>query len=149
MSMLERVSKDITAAMRAQDQTRLSALRMLKTALVNRGVEKGRDLDEAESQQVVATLVKQRHDSIEQFSRGGRQDLVAKEAAEIKVLEAYLPPPASVADIEQAVEQAIGETGASTVKDLGRVMKLAMAKLAGRTVDGKTVNELVRRKLGG
>jgi len=133
--------------MRQRDPARLSALRMLKAALMNREVERGRTLDEAESLQVVASLVKQRKDSIEQFAKGGRQDLVDKEAAEIRVLDAYLPPAADPAAVEGAVLEAIKETGAASPKDMGRVMKVAMAKLAGQTVDGKIVNELVRQKL--
>jgi hypothetical protein len=133
--------------MRQKDAIRLSALRMLKAALMNREVERGRPIDEAESQQVVASLVKQRRDSIEQFTKGGRKDLADKEAAEIRVLESYLPPAADPAAIEQAVADAIRETGATSPKDMGRVMKAAMAKLAGQSVDGKAVNELVRQRL--
>src|SRR5262245_44003682 len=133
--------------MRQHDPVRLSALRMLKAALMNREVERGRTLDDSESQQVVASLVKQRRDSIEQFTKGGRQDLADKEAAEIRVLEAYLPPAADPAVVERAITEAIAETGASSAKDMGRVMKAAMAKLAGQSVDGKAVNELVRQKL--
>jgi uncharacterized protein len=135
--------------MRQHDPVRLSALRMLKAALVNREVERGRALDDAESQQVVASLVKQRRDSIEQFTKGARQDLADKESAEIRVLETYLPAAADPAVIERAVAEAIVETGATSVKDMGRVMKAAMARLAGQSVDGKTVNELVRTKLTG
>src|SRR6059058_400042 len=133
--------------MRQHDPVRLGSLRILKAALVNREVERGRTLDAAESQQVVASLVKQRKDSIEQFTKGGRQDLADKEAAEIKILEAYLPPAADPALIEHAVVEAIAETGATSPKDIGRVMKAAMAKLSGQTVDGKIVNELARKKL--
>ena len=133
--------------MRAHEPVRLGALRMLKAALVNREVERGHVLDEAEALQVVASLVKQRKDSIEQFTKGGRQDLADKEAAEIVVLSAYLPPAADPAAVERAVAEAIQETGASSPKDMGRVMKAAMAKLAGQAVDGKAVNELVRQKL--
>lgn len=133
--------------MRQKDTIRLSALRMLKAALMNREVERGRPLDEAESRQVVASLVKQRKDSIEQFTKGGRKDLADKEAAEIRVLESYLPPAADPAAVEQAVADAIRETGATSPKDMGRVMKAAMAKLAGQSVDGKAVNELVRQRL--
>ena len=135
--------------MRKHEAVRLSALRMLKAALVNREVERGRALDDAESLQVVASLVKQRKDSIEQFTKGGRQDLADKEAAEIRVLESYLPPTADRAEIDRAIADAIAETGAASVKDMGRVMKIAMAKLAGQSVDGKTVNERVRQKLPG
>jgi uncharacterized protein YqeY len=122
---------------------------MLKAAIMNKGVEKAHDLDDAEVLQVVSTLVKQRRDSIEQFQKGGRQDLVDKETAEIAVLEEYLPPAADPAIVERAVADAIAETGAASPKDMGRVMKAAMAKLSGQTVDGKVVNEIVRRKLAG
>jgi uncharacterized protein YqeY len=120
---------------------------MLKAALMNREAERGRALDDNESLQIVTALVKQRKDSIEQFTSGGRSDLADKEAAEIRVLEAYLPAPADPAAIDQAVADAITETGATSPKDMGRVMKAAMAKLAGQSVDGKAVNELVRQKL--
>ena len=122
---------------------------MLKAALMNREVEKSRSLDEAESRQVVTSLVKQRRDSIEQFTKGNRPDLATKEAAEIAVLEAYLPPAVDDATLERAVADAIAETGATAPKDMGRVMKAAMAKLGGLTVDGKLVNEIVKRKLAG
>ena len=149
MTLFERIGQDITAAMRAKDQARLAPLRMAKAALMNREVEKGRALEEAEAEQVLASLIKQRRDSIEQFTRGGRQELAAREAAEITVLEAYLPAPLDAAEVDLAVDAAIKETGASSVKDLGRVMKAVMSRVAGRSVDGKVVNELVRRKLGG
>jgi len=135
--------------MRKQEPVRLGALRMLKAALMNREVERGRAIDEAESRQVVASLVKQRQESIEQFTKGGRTDLAEKEAAEIRILEAYLPPAADPAAVDRAVAEAIAETGATSAKDLGRVMKAAMSKLAGQTVDGKAVNERVRQKLTG
>ena len=147
MSLLDEVTTAIADAMRKRDAVRLGALRMLKAALMNREVERGRALDDNEAAQVVGALVKQRKDSIEQFTKGGRQDLVDKETAEIRVLETYLPPAADRADIDRAIADAIAETGASSVKDMGRVMKAAMAKLAGQSVDGKTVNELVKQKL--
>jgi uncharacterized protein YqeY len=143
------MSAAIADAMRKHDPMRLTALRMLKAALVNREVERGHALDEAESLQVVASLVKQRKDSIEQFTKGGRQDLADKEAAEIGVLEVYLPPAADPAAIDRAVADAIAETGATSAKDMGRVMKAAMARLAGQSVDGKTVNERARQMLAG
>jgi hypothetical protein len=149
MPLVDEITTAIADAMRRQDQPRLSALRMLKAALMNRDAEKGRALDEAEARQVVGALVKQRKDSIEQFLGAGRQDLADKEAAEILVLEAYLPPSADPAVVEQAVVAAIAETGAATPKDMGRVMKAALAKLSGQTVDGRAVSELVRKKLGG
>jgi len=149
MPIVADVGAAITDAMRRQDQARLSALRMLKAALVNRAVEKGHDLDDIEARQVVVSLVKQRRDSIDQFAKGGRQDLVAKETAEIDVLQSYLPPAADPAAVERAVDEAIAESGAASAKDMGRVMKTAMAKLSGQNVDGKAVNELVRKKLAG
>jgi len=147
MSFETELTGAIGAAMKARDQTTLAALRMLKAALTTRSVEKGRELDEPEALQVVHTLVKQRRESIEQFTKGGRPDLAAKEAAEIEVLERYLPPPATPAEIAAAVEQAIAATGAASVKDLGKVMKDAMARLAGKSVDGRAVNEAARSRL--
>jgi uncharacterized protein len=149
MPLTADVSAAITDAMRKRDPARLSALRMLKAAFVNRSVEKGHELDDAEARQVVASLVKQRKDSIEQFTNGGRRDLAEKEAAEIRVLEAYLPPAADPAAVERAVVEAMAETGATSPKETGRVMKAVMAKLAGQNVDGKAVNELVRQRLAG
>ncbi len=146
---MDEVQAAMTDAMRKQAPARLSALRMLKAALMNRDVEKGRALDDNESRQVVSALVKQRKDSIEQFMRGGRQDLADKEAAEIAVLESYLPPAADPAVVDRAIVEAIAETGAASAKDVGRVMKAAMAKLSGQNVDGRTVNELARGKLSG
>ncbi len=149
MALVDEMSSAIADAMRQHDSVRLTTLRMLKAALMNREIERGHALDSAESLQVVSTLVKQRRDSIEQFTKGGRQDLVDKESAEIGVLETYLPAPADAAVLEAAVTAAVAETGASSPKDIGRVMKAAMAKLTGQTVDGKVVNELVRKKLSG
>jgi uncharacterized protein YqeY len=134
--------------MKSRDRVTLDALRMLKTALTMKGVEKGRDPDERESQQVVATLVKQRRDSIDQFTKGGRQDLAEKEAAEIAVLERYLPAAASAEDIARAVDAAATEVGAAGPKDFGKVMKAAMARLSDASVDGKVVSEAVRARLG-
>lgn len=148
VSLNETIGNDITAAMKAKDASRLSALRMLKAAVMNKGVEKGRDLDDGEVVQVVAALVKQRRDSIDQFARAGRTDLVEKETAEIAVLETYLPPAASAAEIDAAVDVAIAETGAASPKDMGKVMKAVMPKLADKHADGRAVNEAVRRKLG-
>jgi uncharacterized protein YqeY len=147
MTLANQINADLTGAMRARDAVRLGTLRMLKTALVNKAIEKGRDLDEAESLQVVSTLIKQRRESIEQFARGGRQDLVDRETAEIGVLEGYLPAPLDRAELEGLIDEAIAETGASSAKDMGKVMKAVMPKTAGRNVDGKLVNELVRARL--
>jgi len=148
MPLVDEVSAAIANAMRKQDAARLAPLRMLKAAFVNKSVEKGHDLDDAEARQVVSSLVKQRKDSIDQFTKGGRQDLADKEAAEILVLETYLPAAVDPAAIDKAIAAAVAETGATSPKDLGRVMKATMARLAGQNVDGKAVNELVRRKLG-
>jgi len=115
---------------------------------MNREVDKGRALDDAESQQVIASLIKQRRDSIEQFLKGGREELAARETAEIATLEAYLPPPIDPAEIERAVDESIREAGAASAKDFGRVMKAVMARLAGRGADGRVINDTVRRKLG-
>src|SRR6185503_15520307 len=149
MTLTDKVNGEVAAAMKAKDQVRLSALRMLKAAIMNKGVEKKRDLEDAEVLQVVASLVKQRRDSVEQFAKAGRTDLVDKETAEIAILEHYLPPAVSAEEIEAAVDAAIAETGASSAKDMGKVMKAVMPKLAGKNADGKAVNEAVRRKLGG
>jgi len=149
VALVDDITASIADAMRQHDPVRLSALRMLKAALVNREVERGRALDAPESLQVVTALVKQRKDSIDQFGKGGRQDLVDKETAELRVLETYLPAAADPAVVERAVAEAIQETGASSAKDMGRVMKAAMAKLAGQSVDGKAVNDLVRARLAG
>jgi uncharacterized protein YqeY len=145
--LLEQITKDIADAMRRKDQATLAPLRMLKAALMNKEVEKGRAPDDAESTQVVITLVKQRRDSIEQFRAGGRQDLVDREQAEVVFLERYLPPAADDAAINQAIEAAVTETGASGPKDMGKVMKAVMTKLMGLTVDGRTVSELVKTRL--
>ena len=147
MSLEQKLTTDIGVAMKAKDATRLTALRMLKAALMTKSVEKKRALESAEELQVVSSLVKQRRDSIEQFTAGGRADLAAKEEAEIGVLEAYLPAAVSAEELDQAVAKAITDTGATGAKDMGKVMKAVMAALSGKTVDGKKVNELVRTKL--
>jgi uncharacterized protein YqeY len=147
MSLEQTLGADIVTAMKARDQNRLTALRMLKTALTNKSIEKGRALEGAEELQVVATLVKQRKEAIEQFTRGGRQDLADKEQAEIEVLNGYLPASASDEEVAAAVAAAMAETGATSAKEMGKVMKAAMAHLAGKTVDGKKVSEAVKGKL--
>jgi uncharacterized protein YqeY len=149
MSLTERLTTTIAEAMKARDQARLSPLRMLKAALMNREVERARPLTEAEELQVVSTVVKQRKDSIEQFGKAGRTDLVEKETAELAVIETYLPPAVGVEDLERIVSDVIAETGAASPKDMGKVMKGVMARLAGAQADGKAVNELVRKKLAG
>ena len=147
MTLEAKLSSDIAAALKARDTVRLSTLRMLKTALTNKNIEKGRALEEAEELQVVASLVKQRRDSIEQFTAGNRPDLADREAAEIAVLETLLPPAATPEEIARAVDAAVTETGAAGPKDIGKVMKAVMAALAGKSVDGRKVNEAVRQRL--
>lgn len=147
MSLTDSIGADIVKAMKAKEATTLTALRMLKTALTNKSIEKGRALESAEELQVVNALVKQRRDSIEQFEAAGRTELADKERAEIQVLNAYLPAAASDAEIVAAVESAVASTGATAAKDMGRVMKAAMSALAGKTVDGKKVNDAVRSRL--
>jgi uncharacterized protein len=147
MTFADDVNRALTGAMKSKDPLRLSTLRMLKTALMNREIERGRALDDNESLQVVSALVKQRRDSIDQFLKGGRQDLADKETAEIGILESYLPPAVDAADLERTIDAVIASTGATSARDMGKVMKAVMAELAGKTVDGKAVNEIVRRKL--
>ena len=149
MSLTDQIQKDIVAAMKAREEHRLSTLRMVKSALKNREVEKMAPLDEKESQQVLGTLIKQRKDSVEQFTKGGRQEMADKEAAEIVLIESYLPKAAGEAEIVAGVKAAIAEMGSPTMKDMGTVMKAAMAKFAaqGMRVDGKIVSEAVKKEL--
>ncbi len=151
MSLIEQIQKDLTEAMRRRDERRLSTLRMVKTALKNREIEKRAPLDDKESQQVLGTLIKQRKDSIEQFTRGGRTELAQKEAEEITLIETYLPKEAGREEMLAAVRATIAEMGSPTMKDVGAVMKNVMAHFAtaGQRVDGKTVNEMVRAELAG
>lgn len=148
MTVVEKVDRDLVAAMKARDELRLSVLRMAKTALKLKQVEHGKSLEDSDALASLRTLVKQRHESAEQFRQGGRDEMADKEEAEIKILEEYLPANASDEELDAAVAAAIAETGAATAKDIGKVMKSAMAKLAGKPVDGKRVNEKVRAKLG-
>jgi len=147
MSLGEQIVADLTTAMKAQDAQRTSTLRMVKAAMMNRKIEKGSDLTDDDVQKLLRSLVKQRRDSIEQYEKAGRQELVDKETAEIAVIETYLPQAASAAEIEAAVVAAITETGASSMKDMGKVMRTAQAALAGKNADGKTVSEVVKAKL--
>ena len=149
MALSDQIQKDITEAMKARQELRLSCLRMVKSALKNREIEKRGPLDDAESQQVLATLIKQRRDSIEQFGKAGRQELVDKETAEVGIIEAYMPKAAGEADILATVRAVITEMGSPTMKDMGTVMKNVMAKFqtAGTRVEGKTVSEIVTREL--
>ena len=149
MSISEQVQKDMTEAMRARDERRLSALRMVKTALKNREVEKRGPLDDKEALQVLNTLVKQRKDSIEQFTKGGRKELADKEAAELKLIESYMPKAAGEEEIVSTVRATIAEMGSPIMKDMGTVMKNVMAKFSasGARVDGKQVSDVVKREL--
>jgi uncharacterized protein len=151
MGISEQVQKDMVDAMRSRDELRLSTLRMVKSALKNKEIDKRGPLDEKEAQQVLATLIKQRKDSIEQFTRGGRQELADKEAAEIKLIEGYLPKAMGEEEITAVVKATITEMGSPTMKDIGTVMKNSMAKLqaTGARVEGKTVSEIVKKQLGG
>ncbi len=147
MSLKQQIISDLTTAMKAREAARTSTLRMVKAALMNREIEKGGELDDEEMSRLLRSMLKQRHDSIEQFTKGGRQDLVDHETAEIAVLEAYLPVAASSEEIEAAVNAAITETGATSMKDMGKVMKAAQAQLAGKNADGRAVSELVKARL--
>jgi uncharacterized protein len=147
MALMERIQKDLTAAMMSKDELRLSVLRMIKSALKYKEIEKVRPLEDAEGLQVLQTLVKQRRESVEQFAKGGRQDLADKETKEIAILEAYLPAGASDADMSVAIEAAIAETDANSPKAMGAVIKAAKTRLEGKTVDGKALSDRVRERL--
>ena len=148
MSLKDRITTDMTAAMKAKDAARTSTLRMLKAAIVNREKEKGEQLDEEEVTKLLRSQVKQRRDSVEHYDKGGRQDLVDKETAEISVIENYLPQAASAEEIDQAVAAAIADAGATSMKDMGAVMKAVMPRLAGKNADGRAVSDAVKKKLG-
>ena len=147
MSLAEQIQKDLVEAMRARDELRLSVVRGIKAAIKHREVEKIRALDETESRQILQTLVKQRKESIEQFTKGNRPELAAKETRELAILEAYLPAAASPSEMESAIDKAIAETGANSRKQMGAVVKAARAALEGKTVDGKALSDLVRERL--
>ncbi|QQS34222.1 MAG: GatB/YqeY domain-containing protein [Acidobacteriota bacterium] len=149
MTLQKKIIDDLTAAMKAKDADKVSVLRMVKAALMNRQIEKGSELTDDEITKALQTLVKQRRDSAEQYENAGRAELAAKENAEIAFIEAYLPRAASENEIAAAVEAAVAETGASSMKDMGAVMKAAMANLAGKSADGKKVSEAVKNRLSG
>ena len=149
MSLKQQIISDLTASMKAQDAPRTSTLRMVKAAVMNREIEKGGELEDEEMMKLLRSLVKQRRDSVEQYEKGGRQELADKEKTEIEVIEAYLPQAAPRDEIEAAVAAAIAETGASSMKDMGRVMKGVQSALAGKNADGRVVSEIVKAKLGG
>lgn len=147
MNLNERIIADITEAMKAKDAERLSTLRMVKANLMNRKIDKGGELTDEEVRKALQSLVKQRRDSIEQYEKGGRAELAAKEALEISHIEAYLPQAATTEEIEAAVAEALAETGATSMKEMGVVMKATQAKLAGKSADGRAVSEAVKAKL--
>jgi uncharacterized protein YqeY len=147
MNLKEQIVVDLTVAMKAKDAARTSTLRMLKAAIVNRQIEKGGELDDEELMKLLRSQAKQRRDSVEQYEKGGRRDLVDKELAEIAVIEGYLPQAASQEEIDKAVAAAIAETGATSVKEMGAVMKAVMPRLAGKNADGRAVSETVKKKL--
>lgn len=147
MTLKQRLIADLTAAMKAQDAPRTSTLRMVKAAIMNREIEKGGEMTDEEIAQSLRSLVKQRRDSIEQYEKANRQELADKERSEINIIEVYLPQAASREEIEKAVAQAISETGATNMREMGAVMKAAQAHLAGRNADGRTISELVKAKL--
>jgi len=149
MSLSQKIVSDLTVSMKAQDALRTSTLRMVKAALMNRQIEKGGALDDDEVSKLLRSLVKQRRDSVEQYEKAGRQELADKEKAEIEIIEAYLPQSASKEEIENAVTTAIAETGAASMKDMGKVMKAVQAALTGRNADGRMISEIVKAKLGG
>lgn len=149
MTLPDKVQKDLATAMKAKDELRLRVLRLLKTALHNRRIEKGSELDDGEGLAVIKTLVKQRREAAEEYKKGNRADLAAEEEKEIGILDSYLPAAVSEEEMRAAIDAAVQETDAATVKDMGKVMKVVMGRFAGQNVDGKRVNELVRQRLSG
>jgi uncharacterized protein len=147
MSLRDRLTEDLKLAMKARDQLRMDVIRMIKAAVLNKEVELKKDLDDAEMSRIMTTMIKQRKESVEQFEKGQRAELAAKERQEISIIEAYLPQALSADELAQAVDAVIRETGATSAKDMGLVMKAVMARLAGQPVDGKSVSDLVRSKL--
>lgn len=147
MSLKARILSDLTAAMKNQDALRTSTLRMVKAALTNREIEKGGELTDDEIVKMLRSLVKQRQDAAEQYDRGNRPELASKERAEIQIIESYLPQAATPEEIERAIDEALAETGASSMRDMGKVMKAVQARLAGRSIDGRVVSDKVKAKL--
>jgi uncharacterized protein YqeY len=147
MRLRDKISTDLTSAMKSKESERLSVLRMMKAAIRNKEIDLRQELEDAQAMQVLVSLIKQHRDSVEQFTRGGRLDLAAKESAEIKIIEEYLPAAVSDEEIEKTVDEIIRETGASSIKDMGRVMKGCMARFSGRPADGNKISALVKAKL--
>jgi uncharacterized protein len=149
MSLRQQIISDLTTSMKAQTAARTSTLRMVKAAMMNQEIEQGGEIDDQGVLKLLKSMVKQRQDSAEQYEKGGRQDLAEKEKAEIELIESYLPQAASREEIEEAIIAVIAETAATSMKDMGKVMKAAQAKLAGNNADGRTVSEIVKEKLAG
>lgn len=147
MSLSDRLTEDLKLAMKSRDQLRMDVIRMIKAAILNKEVELKRDLDDAEMSRVMTALVKQRRESVEQFEKAQRTELAAKERKEIEIIESYLPKPLSPQELEAIVTSAVTETGSRSLKDMGTVMKAVMARLAGQSIDGKRVSDLVKSKL--
>ena len=147
MSLRDRLTEDLKLAMKARDQLRMDVIRMIKAAVLNKEVEVKKDLDDAEMSRIMTTMIKQRKESVEQFEKGQRAELAAKERQEISIIEAYLPKALSPEELDRTVDAVIHESGATSAKDMGAVMKAVMARLAGQAVDGKQVSDLVRSKL--
>lgn len=147
MSLRDRLSEDLKLAMKARDQLRMDVIRMIKAAVLNKEVEMKKDLDDADMSRIMTTMIKQRKESVEQYEKGQRAELAAKERQEISIIESYLPKALSAGELETIIESLIRETGATSAKDMGSVMKAVMARLAGQPVDGKQVSDLVRSKL--
>jgi uncharacterized protein YqeY len=147
MSLRDRLTEDLKLAMKARDQLRMDVIRMIKAAVLNKEVEMKKDLDDAEMSRIMTTMIKQRKESVEQFEKGQRSELAAKERQEISIIESYLPKALSADELERVIDTVIRETGASSAKDMGAVMKAVMARVAGQPVDGKHVSDLVRSKL--
>ena len=147
MSLHDRLTEDLKLAMKARDQLRMDVIRMIKAAVLNKEVEMKKDLDDAEMSRIMTTMIKQRKESVEQFEKGQRAELAAKERQEISIIEAYLPKALSPEELDRTVDAVIRESGATSAKDMGAVMKAVMARVAGQPVDGKQVSDLVRAKL--
>ncbi|HJT21970.1 MAG TPA: GatB/YqeY domain-containing protein [Nitrospira sp.] len=147
MSLRDRLTEDLKLAMKSRDQLRMDVIRMIKAAVLNKEVELKKDLDDAEMSRIMTTMIKQRKESVEQYEKGNRAELAAKERQEISIIESYLPQAVSPQELTQLIDRVIGETGAASLKDMGHVMKTVMASLAGQPVDGKQVSDLVRARL--
>ncbi|MBC8166823.1 MAG: GatB/YqeY domain-containing protein [Bryobacteraceae bacterium] len=147
MTLLERLQTEMVAAMKAKEEARLGTLRMMKTALKKHEIDSMKPLDEATEQQILSTLIKQRHESVDMFRKGGREDLAANEEAELKMIETYMPALATEVEIREAVDAAMVQTGATSAKQMGQVIKAVQSSLAGKRIDNKAVSDLVKARL--